>query len=75
MKCEVKMDFSKKGLLEAVEKVANVAIYIIASMAVIVLGMYAADQSVSWEAIRGAMQVGGANLVLVFLQKWLSTKK
>ncbi|HOR57837.1 MAG TPA: hypothetical protein PLV82_04225 [bacterium] len=67
------MDFSKKGLIEALKKVVTVAIYIIASMAVIGLGMYVADQSVSWETIKGAMYVGGANLVLVFLQKWLST--
>ena len=69
------MDFSKAGLIEALGKVITVAFYIIASMAVIGLGMYVADQSVTWEAVKGAMLVGGANLVLVFLQKWLSTSK
>jgi len=69
------MDFSKKGLIEALKKMVTVAIYIIASMAVIGLGMYVSDQTVTWEAVRAAMLVGGANLVLVFLQKWLSTSK
>lgn len=71
---EVSMDFSRKGLVDGLKKVLSVAVYIIASMIVIGLGLYVADQSVTWETVRAAVLVGGANLVLVFLQKWLSTK-
>lgn len=69
------MDFSKAGSVEGLKKVGSVAVYIIISMAVVGLGMYVADQSVSIEAVKTAMLVAGANLVLVFLQKWLSTQE
>lgn len=67
------MDFSKKGIVDGLKKMASVAVYILISMAVIGLGMYVADQTITWVEVRTAMLVGGANLVLVFLQKWLST--
>ena len=68
------MDFSKAGVKDGGKKVIEVAIYIIASMAVVGLGMYVADTTVTFEAVKTAMLVAGANLVIVFLQKWLSTK-
>ena len=69
------MDFSLAGLIDGLKKVATVAVYIIISMIVIGLGLYVADQSVTWVTVRAAVLVGGANLVLVFLQKWLTTTK
>lgn len=68
------MDFTKAGLIDAVKRSINVALYIIASMAVVGLGMYVSDQSITWVAVKGAMLVSGANILIVFLQKWLSTK-
>jgi len=68
------MDFSKAGLIDGLKKVGSVAVYILISMAVIGLGMFVANQTITWIEVRTAMMVGGANLVLVFLQKWLSTK-
>lgn len=68
------MDFSKAGLVDGLKKMASVAVYILISMAVIGLGMWVADQTITWVEVRTAMLVGGANLVLVFLQKWLSSK-
>lgn len=69
-----KVDFSTAGIKEAIIKVANVTVYIVVSMIAVGLGMYVADQSVTWEAVRSAVLVAGANLLLVFLEKWLSTK-
>lgn len=68
-------DFTSAGLKDSLRKVGSVAIYIIASMAVIGLGMFVANQSVSWQEVKVAMEVGGANLILVFLEKWLSTSE
>lgn len=68
------MDLTKAGLKDGLVKALNVAVYVIASMAVIGLGMYIANQSITWVELRTAMLVGGANVVLAFLQKWLSTK-
>ena len=69
------LDFSSKGLLDGLKRVGSVAIYIIVSMAVIGLSLYVSNQSISWNEVKGAVLVGGANLVLVFLQTWLSSKK
>jgi hypothetical protein len=68
------MDFSKVGLKEGLLKVLNVAVYIIVSMVVVGLGMWVANQAITWREILIASSVGGANLLLVFLQKWLSTQ-
>lgn len=54
------MDFSKVGLVDGLKKVGNVAIYIIASMAVIGLGMFVANTAISWAEVRTAMLVGGS---------------
>ena len=69
------MDFSSAGLIDGLKQVGSVAVYILISMAVIGLGMFVANVDVTWEVVRTAMMVGGANLVLVFLQKWLSSSK
>ena len=63
----------KGGLKEGLVQTLNVAKYIFVSMAVVGLGLYIADQSVSWAALSDAMLLAGSNLVLVFLNEWLTT--
>lgn len=67
------MDLTPVGLKEAAIKAITVAKYIIVSMAVVGLGLYVADQTVSWEVAKAAMLVAGANILLAFLQKWVTT--
>lgn len=67
------MDFSKYGIKEGLAKTFAVAQYIILSMAVVGLGLYVSDTEISWEKAKVAMLVAGANLLLAFLQKWVTT--
>ena len=68
------IDFTKAGLKKSLFKAIRVALYIIASMAIIGLGMFVKDQTVSLEAVKLAMLAGGANVLIVFLVKWVGTK-
>ena len=68
------IDIGKDGFKEGLKKALNVIKYIIAAMAVVGLGMFIADQTVTFDMIKLPMLVAGANVLIVFLQKWTSTK-
>lgn len=68
-------DVSSAGVKEGLIKVAKVAGYIVVSMIVVGLGTFVKDQTIPFKDILPVVLVAGANLLLVFLQTWLSTHK
>lgn len=67
------MDYTRVGIKEGLIKALEVTKYIVVSMAIVGLTMWISDQSVAFEQVRIAMLVAGANIILAFLQKWLTT--
>jgi len=60
------MDLKKAGI-----KALKVAGYILISMAVVALGLYIANPSVSIQELKTPVLVAGANILLVFLKELL----
>ena len=60
------MDLKKAGI-----KALKVAGYILISMAVVALGLYIANPSVSIQELKTPVMVAGANILLVFLKELL----
>jgi len=69
------MDFSPAGLGEAVLKMLKVAGWIAAAGAVEALITWIAGAKIDASNYVLVMEVGLANIILVGLQKWLSTKQ
>ena len=66
-------DTTPAGLKEAGLRVLAVSKYIVTSMVTVGLGLYIKNQRITRQEVMVAMLVAGANLLYVFLQKWLST--
>ncbi len=60
------IDYKKAGI-----KALKVAGYILVSMAVVALGLYIANPSVSIQELKTPVLVAGANILLVFLKELL----
>lgn len=56
-------------------KLLKVAGYILASMAVVALGMYINNPSVSIEELKTPALVAGANILLVFIRQFLPSSE
>jgi hypothetical protein len=69
----MKFDTSPAGLDEALKKVLAVAKYLVVTMITVGLGLYIKNQQITLVEVTTAMSLAGANLVFVFLQKWLTT--
>ena len=69
----MKFDTTPPGLKEALKKVLAVAKYLVITMITVGLGLYIKNQQITLAEVTTAMSLAGANLAIVFLQKWLTT--